>query len=165
MTKIPITEERRKNGLRPFGADVRPLIAPVLGKTGFLQADVLSRWTEIVGSVLAQGVYPAAIRFSKNKDEGAVLQVKTVSGAFATEVSARTPEILERLNFYFGYNAFSAVRIVQGAPDVPRRKTDPKDFPVSEEKRREAERLTEKIEDEELRQALIELGTYAGLKK
>ena len=41
------TEERRHNGLVSFGADVRRLVAPVLGKNGFLHADILTHWDDI----------------------------------------------------------------------------------------------------------------------
>lgn len=164
MTKLPITEERRGNGLRSYGADIRPLMAPVLGKTGFLQADLLARWTDIFGPALAQGVFPEKVVFSRDKSKGAVLQVKTVSGAFATEITARSAEILERLNSYFGYAAFSGLRVAQGAVPPPK-KRPAKAFPVSPERKAAAEEQTAAIGDEDLRRALIELGTFAGLKK
>ena len=100
-----ITEERRHNGLVSFGADVRRLVAPVLGKNGFLHADILTHWDDITGGLLAKGVYPVKLAFPKGQKDGAVLHVKAVSGAYAVELIARQSEILERLNGYFGYRA------------------------------------------------------------
>lgn len=158
MTKPPITEQRRRNGLALFGSDARKIIAPILGNRGFVQADLTAHWTDILGTALAQGIVPYSIRFPKGKHQDAVLHVKAVSGAFAMAFSAQTPEILSRINTFFGYSAIAELRIVQGAPPPPAPK--PKQPKPDAQKQQTAEALTADIDDDDLKQALIELGSF-----
>lgn len=153
-----ITEERRHNGLVSFGADVRRLVAPVLGKNGFLHADILTHWDDITGRLLAKGVYPVKLAFPKGQKDGAVLHVKAVSGAYAVELIARQSEILERLNGYFGYRAVAEIRVTQGAVPVCRFSRVAARPPVPEEKRQKVRRDVSEIQNENLRAAAEELG-------
>ena len=156
-------ENRRSSGLFSFGADVRHLIAPLLGKKGLMQADILARWKDILGDELSAGVTPFNVSFSKQK-EGALLTVKAFSGAFAVEFSARKEQILQRINAYFGYDAIADIRIVQGGTFTPpaTEKEQISFSPRQEEKMRE---ITAGIEDESLRQSLFQLGLAVCVKK
>ena len=156
--KKPAAQEppRRSSGLVSFGADVRELVSPLLGKKGLLQADVLARWTDILGLELSSGVRPFSVSFSK-KTAGAVLTVTAFSGAYAVEFTARKPQIIDRLNSYFGYEAISDIRIKQGGtftPPVPA-KQEP-DIPFR--KKEEMRKLAAGIENESLRESVIRLG-------
>ena len=148
---------RRSSGLISFGADVRKLVGPLLGKKGLLQADILSRWTDILGTELASGVKPFSVSFSK-KTTGAVLTVTAFSGAYAVEFTARKPQIIERLNAYFGYAAISDIRIKQGGTFTPPAFAE-QEPEISPEKSEELKKLTAGIEDESLRASVIRLGT------
>lgn len=146
---------RRSSGLVSFGADVRKLVGPLLGKKGMIQADVLTHWQDILGKELSCGVTPFSVSFSKQK--GAVLIVKAFSGAYAVEFTARKEQIKERLNFYFGYAAISDIRVMQGGtftPPCPKQETD--DFSATGTE--EIRQLSAGIENESLREALIRLG-------
>ncbi len=150
------TPPRRRAGLVSFGADVRRLIAPVLGKKGFIQADILARWTDILGAELATGVQPASLSFSKSAD-GALLRVNAYSGAYAMEFNARKQQIIEKLNTYFGYRAISDIRVTQGGftPKLPKSAAVPS---LPPEKQRQIAAETAGIENEALRAAATELG-------
>ena len=150
------TPPRRRAGLVSFGADVRRLIAPVLGKKGFIQADILARWTDILGAELATGVQPASLSFSKSTD-GALLRVNAYSGAYAMEFNARKQQIIEKLNTYFGYRAISDIRVTQGGftPKLPKSAAVPS---LPPEKQRQIAAETAGIENEALRAAATELG-------
>lgn len=149
--------ERRRNGLVSFGADIRPLLGPILGKKGFIQADILSHWEDILGPILSKGVTPASVSFSKSSSDRAILHVKAFSGAYAVEFNARKEQILEKINSYFGYTAIIDIRLTQGglpppvAPIFFERPPDPKE-------QKEIETLTSEITDETLRKAAEELG-------
>ena len=150
------TPPRRRAGLVSFGADVRRLIAPVLGKKGFIQADILARWTDILGAELATGVQPASLSFSKSAD-GALLRVNAYSGAYAMEFNARKQQIIEKLNTYFGYRAIADIRVTQGGftPKLPK---SPATAPLPLEKQKQIADETAGIENEALRAAATELG-------
>ncbi len=149
---------RRKGGLLSFGVDVRRLVAPLLGRNGFVHADILAHWEDILGSVLARGVYPHRLVFPKGQRENATLHVKAVSGAYAMEFSARYPEILEKINAYFGYRAVFDIRVTQGALPAVRRRRKPPEKPVPETVRIRVRRTVSVIEDDRLRGAAEELG-------
>ena len=162
MTEKKRTDEkerepaRRSSGLVSFGEDVRKLVAPLLGKKGMIQVDVLKHWQDILGSELASGVTPFSVSFSKQK-EGAVLTVKAFSGAFAVEFTARKEQIIERLNSYFGYEAISDIRIKQGGTFNPPAPVKPEET-FSAEKTAELQKIAAGIENESLRESVIRLG-------
>jgi hypothetical protein len=149
---------RRKGGLLSFGVDVRRLVGPLLGRNGFVHADILAHWDDILGSVLARGVYPHRLVFPKGQRENATLHVKAVSGAYAMEFSARYPEILEKINAYFGYRAVFDIRVTQGALPVAGRRRIPTGKPVPETVRTRVRQTVSTIEDDRLRDAAEELG-------
>ncbi len=148
---------RRSTGLVSFGADIRPLLGPILGKKGFIQADILSRWEDILGPILSQGVVPTSVSFSKSFPDQALLHVKAFSGAYAVEFNARKEQILEKINSYFGYTAIIDIRLTQGGFPPPVTQTLPVRFPKPEEQS-EINTLTSDITDEALRKAAVELG-------
>ena len=154
---------RRSSGLFSFGADVRQLIAPLLGKKGVIQADILSRWPDILGTELSCGITPSSISFSKQK-EGAVLTVKAFSGAYAVEFTARKEQIKERLNSYFGYAAICDIRVTQGGNFTPPKRI-PQKLNISDEKKEEIRKAVSKIENENLRNALVDLGISLNASK
>ncbi len=159
MPKAPEpTQERRRNGLISFGADIRRLIAPVLGKNGFMHADILAHWDDILGGLSSKGVYPVRLVFPKGQRENAVLHVKAISGAYAMEFTANRTAILDRLNGFFGYRAVADVRVTQGALPVAKFSRVPKRPPVSEKKRDEVRRAVAGIQNDGLRAAAEELG-------
>lgn len=149
---------RRKGGLLAFGVDVRRLVGPLLGRNGFVHADILAHWDDILGSVLARGVYPHRLVFPKGRRENATLHVRAVSGAYAMEFSARYPEILEKINAYFGYRAVFDIRVTQGALPAARLRRKPAEKPIPETVRSRVRQTVAAIEDDQLRDAAEELG-------
>ncbi len=114
---------------RPRGGEARAVSAlmPDIGRAafrrfGFVQSSVVSRWDEIVGARYAAVSAPEAIRFPVGKKSGGTLEL-TVEGAHATMIQHVLPEIIDRVNRFFGYGAVSQVKVRQG--------------PVSKEKSRQ----------------------------
>ncbi len=89
---------------------------------GFVQSSIVSRWPEIVGTKLAGASIPESIRFPVGKKQDGVLTL-TVRGAHAPMMQHIAPEIIERVNRFFGYAAIVKVAIRQGevAAPVPRK--------------------------------------------
>ena len=144
-------------GLVSFGLDARRLLNPLLGKKGFIQADILSHWEDILGRALSAGVTPASVSFSKTSPDRAVLHVKAFSGAYAVEFNARKEQILEKINSYFGYPAVADIRLTQGGA-APRFSSPAPFRPPEPREQAEINALTSDIEDEALRNAAAELG-------
>ena len=112
---------------RPRIADLMPDIGrAAFRKFGFIQSSVVTRWAEIVGQRYAQLTSPESIRFPQGKRSGGTLQL-TVASGHAPMVQHIVPEIIERVNRFFGYEAVSRVAIKQGqvVPAEPIRRPPP----------------------------------------
>lgn len=112
---------------RPRGGRARSVaeIVPDVGRTafrrfGFVQSSVISRWAEIVGARYADVSSPESIRFPPGKRADGVLTL-IVAGAHAPMMQHVAPEILERINRFFGYSAVAKVTIRQGSVTAPAR--------------------------------------------
>jgi hypothetical protein len=110
---------------RPRGGPARPVaeLVPQIGRAafrrfGFVQSSVVTRWHEIVGERHAQVCMPEAIRFPPGEKTGGILQL-VVLPAHAPLIQHVIPEIIERVNRFFGYRAVTKVKLRQGAVKPP----------------------------------------------
>lgn len=110
---------------RPRGGAARPIaeLMPEIGRTafrkfGFVQSSVVTRWPEIVGARLARACSPESIRFPIGEKRDGILQL-VVKPAFAPVVQHSVPEIMERVNRFFGYAAVAKVKLRQGDVQPP----------------------------------------------
>ena len=87
-------------------------------KFGFVQHSVVSRWAEIVGARYAGVSAPESIRFPQGKRANGTLTL-TVAGAHAPMMQHIAPEIVDRVNRFFGYPAVEKVVIRQGVVARP----------------------------------------------
>jgi hypothetical protein len=106
---------------RPRGGPARPVaeLVPQIGRAafrrfGFVQASVVTRWPEIVGERHAQVCMPESIRFPPGEKSEGILQL-VVLPAHAPLIQHVIPEIMERVNRFFGYKAVARVKLRQGA--------------------------------------------------
>lgn len=104
---------RHASGPRSYGDVARKLLTPALRRQGFAQHEIVTRWQTIVGPLLAAKSVPERLRFPANERRGGTLFVR-VESAFALEFQHLTPQILERVNSYYGYTAVEKVVIRQG---------------------------------------------------
>jgi hypothetical protein len=87
--------------MRPAASLLKKLVSPAFRRQGFSESDIITRWSTIVGPMLAEHSLPERMRF---RTDGGTLQI-IVNGAFALEMQHLQPVIIERINSYFGYNA------------------------------------------------------------
>ena len=122
--KAPKAEKRSYQ--RPRGGEARAVsdLMPEIGRAafrrfGFVQSSIVSRWDEIVGPRYADVSTPESIRFPLGKKSDGTLEL-VVEGAHAPMMQHVIPEIVDRVNRFFGYSAVARVKIRQG---VARKKT------------------------------------------
>ncbi len=75
-------------------------------------------WPEIVGTTHARVCAPESIRFPPGEKSEGVLQL-VVSPAHAPLIQHVIPEIMERVNTFFGYRAVARVKMRQGTVKPP----------------------------------------------
>ena len=112
----PKPEPRRSNRARAVSELLPDVGRAAFRRFGFVQSAVVSRWAEIVGVRYAGVSQPESIRFPHGERANGVLTL-TVRGAHAPMMQHIAPEIVERVNRFFGYAAVARVVIKQG--DVP----------------------------------------------
>lgn len=151
---------RRINAPKALGLALGRLTGPVLKQRGAALADILSRWSEIAGPLLAAETQPERLIYAAGAGHAATLEI-AVSPAFALELQHLTPLIVEKVNGYFGYRAVSGLRLKQmpmrrqpESPAANRRQARPLD--AAEQARLAA--LLDGVGDRDLRQALESLG-------
>jgi len=117
---LAMTGRKTKQDETPRGGRARAVaeLLPDAGrasfrKFGFVQHAIVSRWAEIVGTRYAGVSAPESIRFPQGKRANGTLTL-TVSGAHAPMMQHVLPEIVERVNRFFGYPAVERVAIRQG---------------------------------------------------
>ena len=108
----------RQNRARTVAELVPAVGGAAFKRFGFVQSAVVSRWGEIVGPRWAALCQPESIRFPPGKRADGVLTV-VVAGAHAPMLQHILPEIVERVNRFFGYAAVGKVALRQG--DLPKR--------------------------------------------
>lgn len=119
-------------GPRSVGAFVPKITQKAFERFGFPQAALLTDWPAIIGPELARFTEPERLKWPRRSEEpedgeadpderksygkrdfsGATLVLR-VDGPLAIEVQHKAPQILERINAYFGFRAVTELRILQ----------------------------------------------------
>ena len=148
---------------RSFAKPLRDLVGKVVGDTftrqGFASAELVTRWTEIVGAEIAAHSEPIKIQWPRPAD-GEERQppgtlVLRVEGPAAIEIQHLADVICERVNRFLGWRAVERIALRQ----APLRRAARK--PAPRRRSRAAARIAAslpEIADEDLRQALARLG-------
>lgn len=155
---------------RPRGGPARAIseLMPEVGRTafrrfGFVQSSVVSRWPEIVGTRHARVCTPESIRFPPGEKSEGILQLVVVP-AHAPIIQHVIPEIIERVNRFFGYNAVAKVKIRQGEVKAPAASTRPAAPPSLKPVPLELGESLRDVGDPELRAVLESLARSLGAR-
>lgn len=156
----------RRAGLRALAVSLPRVTKRLFGKRGFAEGGLAADWPGIVGAELATRCRPGKLAFARATERREGTLTLRVEAPFATEVQHLAPQIMERINGYFGYRAVARLLLKQVAyspqPAILGPATQPtKSEPVPEMTPELAARL-ETVEDPELRAALGRLGRALG---
>jgi hypothetical protein len=103
----------RAGGVRSISDLVGKAGGAAFRRFGFVQHSIVARWPEIIGERYARVTAPESIRFPPGRKSQGVLNL-TVEGAHAAMIQHVVPEIVERVNRFFGYPAVERVTFRQG---------------------------------------------------
>jgi hypothetical protein len=135
---------------------------PALGRQGLAETELIARWDAIAGPQLAEHTLPIKVIPAKRGEGiqagGGVLHLKVDSGPAAMMLSYMEPQVLERVNAYFGWKAVDRLKLIQGPlPNKPARKL-PSHRPLSAEEEAKLAAMLETVTDPNLRAVLLNLG-------
>jgi hypothetical protein len=146
----------RRQGLRAIARELPDLTRSALAKRGFAAARVIADWPEIVGAELAESSIPERLVRARGADS-ATLVVRVSPGA-ALELQHTIPQVVERVNGYFGFRAVDRLRLIQG-PVAPRaRRAPPVTPPLSPAAEAALETILAPLANSPLHDSLARLG-------
>ena len=163
MSDTDNRSERRLRGFEAAASLVRGSVRSAGESRGFALSRLLTQWAEVVGEDVAAQAVPVKIGYGKG-GLGATLTL-LVSGAAAPLVQMRLPQIREKVNGVYGYNAISRIHLTQTSatgfaegqtPFAPKRQAEPQ--APDPEAQKLANALSRDAQDETLRAALEALG-------
>lgn len=172
MSNPPVKKTRRTGGgPSAIGAYVPAVTRAAFSAHGFPSANILSDWPDIIGAEFAEITSPERLIWPRGAEPyaeqagggqgrtgrtghrraGATLVLR-VDGPRSLEIQHIAPQLLERINVYFGYRAVAHLRIQQG-PVLREKVEENRPAPGA----RNEIPLDQEIEDEGLRTALSRL--------
>ena len=160
----------QRGGMRHVAPSAAKAAKPALRKRGLATAGIITDWSQIVGPFLAQATAPEKLMPGKAVPDGGreagVLHLRVGSTALAPEIAHLSPQIIEKVNSYFGYRAVARLHILHApvaSMNDPVKKPPRRDAP---EPLKEAIRVeTAQIDDATLREALQRLGEAIATRK
>jgi len=159
-----MTKQGYTFGLKPLSRLVAGIATPICQRAGFSQASIILDWDKIVPAAFSQFCQAIKVTFPTHKKSQGVLHIR-VPSAMALAISYQTPQILERVNTYYGYQAIAKITIHQG-PLVA--KTRPLAQPLEKETDPEqcvaVRAMVATLPPGELREALQSLGMHVHQK-
>lgn len=119
--KAPARPAKMRGGEARGIADLIPAIGETsFRRFGFVQSSLVSRWAEIAGPRYAAMASPESIAFPRGQKAQGTLNL-VVTSATAIFMQHSEPEIITRVNRFFGYDAVARVRYRHGTPARPLR--------------------------------------------
>jgi len=150
-------ESDRTNAMLSLAVTLPKVTRRTLGRHGLAEGGLVTDWAAVVGATIAERSLPLQLSFTGGERREGTLHVR-VSGALALELQHLEPQVLERINGYFGYRAVARLRIHQGpVPGLPAPRRPPAAAPTAEAEA-EIGNLLSSVEDQDLREALRGLG-------
>ena len=147
---------RRGGGLWRLPDLLGKVLDPASRRRGLAEAGVLTDWPSIVGEALAARCQPVKLT-GGGHGHGGILHVH-VAGSAALELQHSEPQLLERINSYFGYPAVARLRLIRAPLALPRRVPALAPAPLDPAAQAEIEAVVRPVADDALRAALRGLG-------
>jgi hypothetical protein len=144
---------------KPLSVLLGGVFSDAYAKQGFASRELVTRWSEIAGSEIAEHSQPLKIQWPRpvegQAQEPATLVLR-VEGPMALEIQHASDAILQRVNRFLGWNAVGRLALRQAPLSRPKPRNAVK-APDPASVAKVAATLTS-VEDDDLRAALARLG-------
>jgi hypothetical protein len=151
------TTMRRGGGLRRMPDLLSRVLEPAARRRGLAEARLLTDWPMIIGPQLGARCQPVRLAHDRSA-AGGILSVH-VSSASALELQHSEPQLIERINGFFGYPAVARLRLIQAPPVRPVKRPGRRPLrPLDVDELEELQAAVGCLADRELREALTRLG-------
>ena len=152
---------RHAKGFTHLGTFVKKNLLSKTDRLNFATTRLMTHWVEFVGEELASMSTPVDLHFDRKGGEVTLTLLSTSSHAELVRLS--TPNILERINSSYGFKAIGRIRVTQAWRGNHAKSKDPFDTTKKVETLIEipdiqVPKILADVEDERLRNTLIELG-------
>jgi hypothetical protein len=151
------TTMRRGGGLRRMPDLLSRVLEPAARRRGLAEARLLTDWPMIIGPQLGARCQPVRLAHDRSA-AGGILSVH-VSSASALELQHSEPQLIERINGFFGYPAVARLRLIQAPPVRPVKRPGRRPLrPLDVDELEELQAAVGCLADRELREAVARLG-------
>jgi hypothetical protein len=130
---------------------------PIYQKFGFSEPHIFEHWANIVGVELARRTLPQRLNRHRERRDGAILTVR-VEGAAGLELQHLAPQVIERINGYYGFQAVGQLKFIQGPLPAARPPRQSQERPLTLQEQGELIRNLAALPDGGLKRALDRLG-------
>lgn len=163
--KVPPDQGSRQGRSGQAGRQVARLLGAILDpaarRRGFAEASLLADWASIVGPVLARRCQPVRIDHPPGKRQAGTLLLQA-GGGIAIELQHGAPQLIERINTYFGYRAVRQLRLLQMPLPPASAPPPPASRPLRPQEEATLTAGVAGVDDSDLRAALLALGRTMG---
>ncbi|EEE46011.1 MAG: DUF721 domain-containing protein [Labrenzia sp.] len=140
-------------------------MTPACKKRGFASIDIIASWADIVGERYGTRVQPDRLIWPRQPElsdperppQPATLVVHT-DGPTALMLSHDSPQVIERINTFYGWAAIGRIKIQQKPVAVKRASTRKALRPLTRSEEQQLDAKLETVENDRLREALKKLG-------
>ena len=151
----------RGGGPKALADSLRKVTRQALGQRSLAEQGLILDWPSIAGGDVARMCTPQGLSFQhRDRRRDGTLTLK-VQSSQATRLQHLEPQLIERINGYFGYRAIARLRLLHGAAPASGEPDARSEAPASHPAPHPAphgEQTDEPIADPALRAALARLG-------
>jgi hypothetical protein len=151
-----MTKRARKT--RSIAEALSPVTRPLFRSRGFADGMMFAHWPTIVGERLSAMCLPEKVVYPSRTRSGGTLRLRVATGGLALELQHLQPQLIERINSYFGYEAVARLQFLHGPLPKQRKRASAAVRPLTAEENRRLADLVSGIDDADLRQALEDCG-------
>ena len=157
---------KRGDAPKALAVSIGKITKPIFGRRGFADGAIVNDWKVIVGPHLSDHSAPERITYPQHQTTAGTLHLRIDNGGLGLELQHLQPQLIERINGYFGFHAVAHIKITQGP--LPKRpaNTQKPPPPISADDKATVAKSLQGVEDADLSQALNSLGqAVIGLRK